>query len=633
MLSQYAFKESCVDYNEMVISENSKPKKKKRRYFFYFILSGILHVLIILLGIIIDIPQQRPFIEPIEIELRPPELNTQAMLPKADQLDSELPPELQVPAPPREDHSLNQKQIPQSDLHPALKKAQVNPQIPPPPKRTSKPELQAKTKRSAPHQFRPLPRKGEGITVIARTDLPPKTDTKKLDKGGLKSGSGKSLKSAQALKLEQELERELSASSQKNPALRDNKPSALANSAKILPGKSVKNPDAQLDSDDDSEPSVHLVKRSKRVSPNEEDNDSKSERSLTEDLGPQLAQIDKKFQKQLRKENQDLLNRPSEEDLAEVERAAQQAKDRANREAQARNQANALKRAQEQERLKAAEALALAEKKHQRELAKLAEQHAKELAREKEQQQRAAQAKADQLAQEQAKAKAEQAAKDRLLAETKAKLEAQTKAAAAAKAALAAVAKARENLPSSPQPGAKDGSTTGIHDRGILQGRNDGGDPGAIDGDDDEDADADSMTQIRGHVSLRNPTIALDPSKDAAGKSSAGNGIPTGYKSLSAFRQMPGNPVPQYSDYERLHRMEGRVVYLAWLNGDGSLSRYTKVKSSGHASLDEKSLEFLKKWRFYRGQTGWVEVPFEYQLKGDPQQMAGALRVPGRVNR
>lgn len=104
-------------------------------------------------------------------------------------------------------------------------------------------------------------------------------------------------------------------------------------------------------------------------------------------------------------------------------------------------------------------------------------------------------------------------------------------------------------------------------------------------------------------------------------------GIPSGVRSLEQLRQMPGNPRPQYDRQERLLRHQGSVAFLAYINKQGYVSKFRMLKSTGYKNLDGKTLAALKKWRFYPGQEGWVELPFQWDLKGGVQEAGGRLRV------
>lgn len=109
------------------------------------------------------------------------------------------------------------------------------------------------------------------------------------------------------------------------------------------------------------------------------------------------------------------------------------------------------------------------------------------------------------------------------------------------------------------------------------------------------------------------------------GSELAGN--PKGVRSLEQLRQMPGNPKPQYSQDERLSGQQGKVAYLAYVDAAGRLSRFKQIQSTGYVNLDRKTLEALKKWRFYPGQQGWVELPLKWELKGGAQETRSILRA------
>ncbi|WP_413289346.1 TonB family protein [Bdellovibrio sp. HCB337] len=110
-----------------------------------------------------------------------------------------------------------------------------------------------------------------------------------------------------------------------------------------------------------------------------------------------------------------------------------------------------------------------------------------------------------------------------------------------------------------------------------------------------------------------------EPTKEVAG-------IPGGVRSLEQLRQKPGNKFPQYASDERLARQEGRAVFYAYVNKDGTLSQFKLGQSTGHRNLDAKTLSALKKWKFYPGQEGWVEMPFRWALTGDALEAGGQLR-------
>lgn len=106
----------------------------------------------------------------------------------------------------------------------------------------------------------------------------------------------------------------------------------------------------------------------------------------------------------------------------------------------------------------------------------------------------------------------------------------------------------------------------------------------------------------------------------------AAAGSPTGVRSIDQLRQMPGNPKPSYSMEERLNRQQGRVIFQAYVTREGALTGFRLLSSTGYKNLDGKTLGALKKWKFYPGQQGWVEIPQTWSIKGDVEQMPATLR-------
>lgn len=104
-------------------------------------------------------------------------------------------------------------------------------------------------------------------------------------------------------------------------------------------------------------------------------------------------------------------------------------------------------------------------------------------------------------------------------------------------------------------------------------------------------------------------------------KGAAIAGAPAGgIRSVEELRQMPGNPKPRYNDDERLAKQQGRTVFVAYISKDGYPSQFKQLRSTGYTNLDAKTLEALKKWRFYPGQEGWVQIPFIWDLRGGAQE-------------
>lgn len=100
-------------------------------------------------------------------------------------------------------------------------------------------------------------------------------------------------------------------------------------------------------------------------------------------------------------------------------------------------------------------------------------------------------------------------------------------------------------------------------------------------------------------------------------------------RALSEIRQSPGNRAPKYDVDDRRQGRAGLVVFLAYIKNDGYPKEFQLAASSGHRSLDAKTLKALKAWKFQPGQEGWVEIPFQWDLKGGAQEAPSNLRRQG----
>lgn len=126
------------------------------------------------------------------------------------------------------------------------------------------------------------------------------------------------------------------------------------------------------------------------------------------------------------------------------------------------------------------------------------------------------------------------------------------------------------------------------------------------------------------------------------GTTGAAVGVPGGVRKLEDLRQMPGNPRPNYSDDERFAKQQGTATFFAYISRDGVPMQFKQSRSTGFTNLDSKTLAALKKWRFYPGQEGWVEIPFMWDLRGGAKELSalsgrtadnrsrGALRTGSR---
>lgn len=139
-----------------------------------------------------------------------------------------------------------------------------------------------------------------------------------------------------------------------------------------------------------------------------------------------------------------------------------------------------------------------------------------------------------------------------------------------------------------------------------------------------------NAAKIASALAAENAAQATPYGNGAAGGGSGGSGVsegmPSGVRSLDQLRQMPGNPRPQYDREERRRGDQGEIAFVAYINKAGKPVQFRMVKSTGFRNLDGKTLAALKKWRFYPGQEGWVELPFRWDLKGGVQQDGGTLR-------
>ena len=106
----------------------------------------------------------------------------------------------------------------------------------------------------------------------------------------------------------------------------------------------------------------------------------------------------------------------------------------------------------------------------------------------------------------------------------------------------------------------------------------------------------------------------------------AATGNPNAVRSIDQLNQVPGNPKPNYAVEERLRREQGKVVFQAYVTPQGQLTNFRLVSSTGYKNLDGKTLSALRKWKFYPGQQGWVEIPQVWTLKGETEQMPALLR-------
>ncbi|HPI40445.1 MAG TPA: energy transducer TonB [Pseudobdellovibrionaceae bacterium] len=146
------------------------------------------------------------------------------------------------------------------------------------------------------------------------------------------------------------------------------------------------------------------------------------------------------------------------------------------------------------------------------------------------------------------------------------------------------------------------------------------------------EAEGDINSEVEGLEGYANG-LGQNIGKDSEYKGSPAYGqIDGDIRSLGDLRQKPGNVKPQYGIEDRLQRRQGQVVYVAYVQKDGRVSDFKLIKSSGYVSLDERTFNALKRWKFYPGQEGWVELPFKWDLKGGIKELPALLRANRSVS-
>lgn len=77
-------------------------------------------------------------------------------------------------------------------------------------------------------------------------------------------------------------------------------------------------------------------------------------------------------------------------------------------------------------------------------------------------------------------------------------------------------------------------------------------------------------------------------------------------------------PNPEYSDKARKKKLNGTVIVTVVINADGTV-REAKITRSLEASLDQKAIEAVKKWKFQPatkdGKPVAVRVPIEVDFR------------------
>jgi TonB family protein len=120
--------------------------------------------------------------------------------------------------------------------------------------------------------------------------------------------------------------------------------------------------------------------------------------------------------------------------------------------------------------------------------------------------------------------------------------------------------------------------------------------------------------------------VAGDVEGDGLGNSDSPRGSTGHVRKMEDLRQLPGNLLPAYSDEDRFYQRSGEVVFEAYVTPKGTTTNFRMIQSSGHRSLDLKSLKAFKSWKFFPGQEGTVEMAYNWSLKGEAKERPALLR-------
>ena len=120
----------------------------------------------------------------------------------------------------------------------------------------------------------------------------------------------------------------------------------------------------------------------------------------------------------------------------------------------------------------------------------------------------------------------------------------------------------------------------------------------------------------------KSPVKVVQGSSGRKGKGQKLNAIPAydGPKisNSRSLRQQGGNRPPQYPVVDRIRKNTGTVMVLGFVNKEGRVSNVQVDSSTGTRRMNTSAMMAFKKYRFQKGQEGWVKMPFEYTLdEGD----------------
>lgn len=76
-------------------------------------------------------------------------------------------------------------------------------------------------------------------------------------------------------------------------------------------------------------------------------------------------------------------------------------------------------------------------------------------------------------------------------------------------------------------------------------------------------------------------------------------------------QRLPTNPRPPYPDDAWLARIEGRVILRVLVSENGTVTRASLLRSSGHTSLDQSALTTVRNWKFLPAERNGRRVSYE----------------------
>ena len=103
-------------------------------------------------------------------------------------------------------------------------------------------------------------------------------------------------------------------------------------------------------------------------------------------------------------------------------------------------------------------------------------------------------------------------------------------------------------------------------------------------------------------------------------------GSSKGIRDARKLKQHPGNRRPEYPVPDRLNRRQGRVILLAYVTDQGKVEKVQVENAKATSLMTREAVRAFSRYRFFKGQKGWVRMPFEFRLVGPSKNMAARLR-------